>query len=158
MAELVLATNGIEIETARKLFLEYGSWLGFDLCFQGFDKELAELPGKYAPPSGRLYLLKENNEYSGCIGLREIEPGICEMKRLYVKPEHRGKGYGKLLAQQIIKDAKAIGYDKMRLDTIGEKMKSAINIYYSLGFKEISAYYHNPHDGVVYMELYLVKI
>lgn len=157
MADIVQASDPAEIDAARSLFVEYAEWLGFDLCFQGFGKELAELPGKYAPPTGRLYLLRNGNEYIGCIALREIETGICEMKRLYVKPAYRSKGYGKLLAERIIKDAKEIGYVKMRFDTIGEKMKSAMAIYKALGFREIASYYHNPQDGVVYMELYLAN-
>lgn len=157
MADIVQASDSAEIDAVRSLFLEYAEWLGFDLCFQGFNDELANLPGKYAPPKGRLYLLKEGAEYIGCIALREIENGICEMKRLFVRPCYRSKGYGKLLAEKIIKEAKELGYVKMRLDTIGEKMKSAMAIYKALGFKEIASYYHNPQDGAVYMELYLAN-
>jgi putative acetyltransferase len=153
MVELIQASSSEEIEAAKMLFLEYANWLEFDLCFQGFDKELAELPGKYAPPKGRLYLLKENGNYASCIALREIGSGISEMKRLYVKPVYRGKGFGILMAKKLIEAAKQIGYEKMRLDTIGSKMKEALTLYKSLGFVEIDAYYDNPQQDVVYMEL-----
>jgi ribosomal protein S18 acetylase RimI-like enzyme len=155
LTELIQASTKEEIEIIRKLFLEYADWLGFELCFQGFDEELASLPGKYAPPKGRLYLLKENENYAGCIALREIDEGISEMKRLYVKPEYRGRGYGNLMCKKLIEDAKAIGYKKMRLDTIGERMKSAYALYKSFGFYEIEPYNYNPQPGVVYMELEL---
>ncbi len=153
MAELIQASTKQEIEVAKSLFLEYANWLEFDLCFQGFDKELAELPGKYSPPKGRLYLLKDKNNYAGCIALREIADGISEMKRLYVRPEFRGKGYGLLMCNRLIEEAKLIGYKKMRLDTIGERMKKALGLYKALGFIEIESYYDNPQAGVVYMEL-----
>lgn len=153
MISIKQAENKNEIETAKKLFLEYANWLNFDLCFQGFDKELDELPGKYAPPDGRLYLLHDESKIAGCIALRKLDESICEMKRLYIKPEFRGKGHSKLLVKKIIDDAKIIGYKKMRLDTIGDKMKEAISLYRSFGFYEIDAYYHNPQKGVVYMEL-----
>ncbi len=158
MVELIQAGSIEEIDAAKILFLEYANWLEFDLCFQGFDKELAELPGKYAPPKGRLYLLKDDGNYAGCIALREIDTGISEMKRLYVKPELRGKGFGILMANKLIEDAKQIGYEKMRLDTIGDRMKEALTLYKSLGFYEIEPYYDNPQLGVVYMELDLRNI
>lgn len=144
-----------EISRARELFEEYAAHLGLDLCFQGFDKELADLPGKYAPPNGRLFLAVDGERTAGCIALREIEPGICEMKRLYVRPEFRGTGLGRTLAEKIIQAAREIGYRHMRLDTLPGKMDRAIAVYRSLGFKEIEPYYNNPVAGAVFMDLEL---
>ena len=144
-----------EIDDARLLFAEYESSLGIDLCFQNFDKELAALPGDYAPPSGCLYLALENDEVAGCIALRKIGARVCEMKRLYVRPKFRGTGLGRKLTERIIADARAIGYQRMRLDTLPGKMDQAIGLYRSLGFKDIAPYYDNPYDDVAYMELKL---
>ena len=141
------------IEEARLLFREYEKWLNVSLCFQGFEDELISLPGKYAAPEGRLYILKYNDKFSGCIALRKIEDDICEMKRLYLKEDIRGKGIGKELVEKIIKDAKDIGYKKMRLDTIKEKMPNAVSMYERYGFVEIEPYYHNPNPHTLYMEL-----
>lgn len=143
------------MRTVRALFEEYVSWLGVNLCFQNFDKEVAGLPGDYAPPSGRLYLAIEEGEVAGCIALRKIAAGICEMKRLYVRPAFRGSGLGRKLTEQIIADARAIGYMSLRLDTLPGKMDQAIALYRSLGFKNIEPYYDNPYDDVAYMELEL---
>ena len=155
--KIIQASGKEHINEVKTLFLEYANWLGFSFCFLGFDEELASLPGKYAQPEGRLYLAKSNNIFAGCIGLRKIADGICEMKRLYVKPEARGLGIGKKLVELVISDAKNIGYKKMRLDTLAEKMKEAQKLYKSSGFYEIEAYYNNPIEGVVYMELDLTK-
>lgn len=144
-----------DIDTARVLFEEYAGWLGINLCFQNFDKELAGLPGDYAPPSGHLYLAVENDEVAGCIALRKIGEGICEMKRLYVRPDFRGRGLGRTLAEGIIAAAREIGYARMRLDTLPGKMDQAIAMYRSLGFKEIEPYYDNPVEGAAFMELKL---
>src|SRR4030042_4041 len=139
----VQALNPSDIEIVRDLFQEYANALGFGLAFQNFDKEIAELPGEYAPPNGRLYITYWNKNVAGCIALRSIDQDICEMKRMYVRPEHQGKGIGVALAQLIINDARVIGYHKMRLDTISS-MKTARYIYEKLGFKEIEAYRFNP--------------
>lgn len=147
-----------EVAEARILFAEYASSLGIDLCFQGFDKELAELPGKYAPPSGRLFFAVEGEQVAGCVALREIEPGVCEMKRLYVRPEFRGTGLGRTLAEKIIQAAREVGYRHMRLDTLPGKMDRAIAMYRSLGFKEIEPYYENPVVGALFMELELQTV
>lgn len=153
--KLIPAATSGQIETIRTLFLEYQQWLNFSLCFQGFDKELAELPGKYAPPSGCLYLAECDGRTAGCIALRPMEEsGVCEMKRLYVREEFRGKGIGKYLTKTIMSDAVEIGYHTMRLDTL-QRMDTARALYISLGFTVIPAYYHNPLDEVVYMELAL---
>lgn len=141
--------------SVRQLFTEYQQWLNFSLCFQGFDKELADLPGKYAPPRGRVYLAFHVEHIAGCIALRPMEEeGICEMKRLYVRDQFRGKGIGRMLAERIIDDARQIGYCTMRLDTL-QRMETARALYSTLGFNVIPAYYDNPMEEVVYMELHL---
>ena len=155
--EIIQAETKSEMEYVKALFLEYSNWLGDCFCFQGFEEELASLPGKYAPPNGRLYLVVSEGKYVGCIGIRRIEKGICEMKRLYVRPQARGLGIGKKLVDLVIADAKNEGYEKMRLDTLPEKMLGAQKIYKSVGFHKIDAYYANPIEGVMYMELDLTK-
>jgi ribosomal protein S18 acetylase RimI-like enzyme len=130
--------------------------LEISLCFQNFEAELAGLPGKYAPPSGRLLLAREGNQRVGCAGLRRLETGICEMKRLYVRPRWRGRGIGQQLAGMLIDAAQKAGYTRMRLDTL-DTMKSAIALYTSLGFRRIEPYYENPSDLAVFMELILDK-
>lgn len=157
MLELKIAQTTEEIKLIKELFLEYAAWLDFPLCFQGFDEELATLPGKYALPSGRLYLAYWNRKLAGCIGLRKINGDTCEMKRLYVKPDFRGFGIGKMLVKKIIEEAKREKYARMRLDTIREKMEKAVKIYEDYGFIEIEAYYNNPEPHTLYMELDLMK-
>ena len=152
MTEITQAITEQQITHARTLFREYEAWLGMSLCFQGFEEEMANLPGKYAPPGGRLYVAYDEEETIGCIALREIAPGVCEMKRLFLRDAARGKGVGLRLIEQIIADAKEIGYEKMRLDTYPPKMGKAVSLYEAHGFYEIPAYYDNPHDGVLYME------
>ena len=153
--ELIQAESADDINRARELFKEYAAGLGIDLCFQNFDKELALLPGDYVPPSGRLFLAISDDAAVGCVALRMIADGICEMKRLYVRPEFRGTGLGRTLAETIIQTAREIGYDRMRLDTLPGKMDRAIAMYRSLGFKEIEPYYDNPVEGATFMELSL---
>lgn len=154
-SKFIQAESAAHVAEARKLFLEYSDWLGFNLCFQNFEKELAELPGAYAPPDGRLFLALHEGKLAGCVGLRKIGDGTCEMKRLYVRPEFRGKGIGRLLALKLIEDARALGYERMRLDTLPARMDDAIKLYRSLGFREIEPYYHNPVEGALFMELNL---
>ena len=144
-------TSG-DIESARKLFREYETWLGMSLCFQNFEDEMASLPGKYAPPEGRLFLAFVNYELAGCIALRKIEDHVCEMKRLFLRENARGRGLGNQLIERLIDDARSIGYKKMRLDTYPPKMGKAVSLYESHGFRPIEAYYHNPHEGVLFME------
>jgi putative acetyltransferase len=149
------AESDSEIAQVRELFMEYAESLGFSLCFQNFDRELAELPGEYAPPGGRLLLARYGAEPAGCVALRSLEPGICEMKRLYIRPQFRGRGLGKMLANTSISEAKKIGYKTLRLDTVEPKMKSAVALYRALGFREIAPYRPNPIEGAMYMELEL---
>ncbi len=144
-----------EIQEARRLFAEYAEWLGVNLCFQNFEKELAELPGDYATPGGRLLLAVEDNQVAGCVALRKIGQGIGEMKRLYVRPAFRGKGLGRTLTETVIKAAREIGYQRLRLDTLPGKMDQAIAMYRSLGFTNIERYYNNPYETAAFMELIL---
>lgn len=152
MIEILQAETEEQINEVRKIFSEYETWLGMSLCFQGFEKELADLPGKYAPPNGRLYLAYSGSDVVGCIAMREIGPGICEMKRLYLRESARGKGVGNRLIERVIENAKEIGYKKMRLDTYPPKMAKAVNLYRSHGFNEIPRYYDNPDEDVLFME------
>ncbi len=144
-----------QIAQARELFLEYAQSLGFSLCFQNFDQELAELPGDYAPPEGRLLLADYEGTLAGSVALHKIEPQICEMKRLYLRPQFRGKGLGRVLADRIIAEARQIGYQRMRLDTVEPVMKDAVAMYRRIGFQEIAPYRANPIAGAMYMELRL---
>ncbi len=141
-----------EVEIVRELFREYADSLGVDLCFQGFEKELAGLPGDYAPPAGRLYLVYAEETPAACVGLRKIADGICEMKRLYVRPLHRGRGIGRQLVLKLIEDARSLGYTKMRLDTL-PSMKGAQELYRAMGFKPIEPYRANPVPGALFLEL-----
>jgi ribosomal protein S18 acetylase RimI-like enzyme len=151
-----ISTNE-QIALARELFREYAKSLSVDLCFQDFERELRELPGKYAPPAGRLLLAYHNEEgtsahAAGCGALRPLSAEACEMKRLYVRPEFRGKRVGRALARALITAAREIGYRALRLDTLPE-MREAQKLYQQLGFREISAYCANPVEGVRYLEL-----
>lgn len=149
------AESEADISAAREIFREYEAWLGLDLCFQGFEEELENLPGKYAAPAGRLYLATDGDEIAGCIALRQIEEGICEMKRLFVREEFRGRQVGRLLIERVIADAEEIGYSGMRLDTFPPKMGKAVQLYEAYGFREIPPYYENPNEGILFMELRL---
>ena len=140
-----------ELDAARELFGEYQRGLGVDLGFQGFAEELATLPGRYAPPGGRLLLAWAETEAAGCVALRVLEDEVCEMKRLFVRPAYRGHGLGLRLAMQIINEASALGYSLMRLDTL-DTLDSAMRMYAGLGFQRRTPYYANPLAGVVYWE------
>jgi putative acetyltransferase len=149
------AESPAQIAKARELFLEYAQSLGFSLCFQNFDKELADLPGDYAPPDGRLLLAEFEGQVAGCVALHKLEDSICEMKRLYLRPQFRGRGLGRAIADRIIAEARTIGYQRMRLDTVEPVMKDAVAMYRRIGFREIAPYCKNPIAGALYMELEL---
>jgi putative acetyltransferase len=149
------AASAPQIAQARELFLEYAQSLGFSLCFQNFDQELAELPGDYAPPDGRLLLAEFDSQIAGCAALHKLDSAICEMKRLYLRPLFRGHGLGRALAERIIAEARDVGYRRMRLDTVEPVMKDAVAMYRKLGFKDIAPYRPNPNPGVLYLELQL---
>lgn len=156
MMHIIHAQTAKHYEGIRLLFLQYAGSLGFDLDFQHFDRELATLPGDYSPPYGCLMMAEDAGNRAGCVALRRLEGDICEMKRLYVIPDFRDRGVGKILAQAVINEACAKGYTKMRLDTI-ESMHAARALYASLGFYSIGPYRYNPIDGASYMELMLQK-
>lgn len=153
MTTIFQAETPDQIETARQLFREYEAWLGMDLCFQGFEDELRHLPGKYSEPDGRLLLASVDDKTAGCIALRSLGDGVCEMKRLFVRDGFRGHGLGLALVEKVISEARAAGYSKMRLDTFPPKMGKAVKLYESHGFREIAPYYDNPHAGVLFLEL-----
>jgi ribosomal protein S18 acetylase RimI-like enzyme len=158
------ASTAEDIRTVHALFEEYAASIGVDLCFQGFAAELAGLPGDYAPPRGCLLLAVETGGAAdgaadrpvGCIALRPLEPGICEMKRLFARPEARGAGIGRRLAEAVIAEARTFGYAKMRLDTL-PSMERARALYAALGFRPIPPYRPNPIAGAAYLELDLTK-
>ncbi|HVP19549.1 MAG TPA: bifunctional helix-turn-helix transcriptional regulator/GNAT family N-acetyltransferase, partial [Spirochaetia bacterium] len=150
------AVSSFDVATARVLMREYAAFLGEDLSFQGFEKELANLPGRYAPPSGALLVARVptgtgGTEPAGCVALRKLSPGICEMKRMFVRPEYRGLGIGRLLAEHVIGEARSLGYRTMRLDTL-ERLQSAVSLYREMGFVPIPPYCPNPLPGVMFWE------
>ena len=149
---IVPADGAERVRHARSLFEEYAASLGIDLCFQGFDDELANLPGDYAPPAGRLLLAVQGATVTGCVALRRLETGVCEMKRLYVRSPFQGLGIGRMLVERIIEEARGAGYRRMRLDTL-PTMISARALYRSMGFHEIAPYRSNPVAGVAFLEL-----
>ena len=154
MLRIIQAETGNNLEAVKMLFEEYADSLDFDLDFQDFEKELAALPGDYAWPRGCLLLTEYEGQLAGCVALRPLGDTVCEMKRLYVRPEFRGLGIGGALAEAIIERARKIGYDHMRLDT-APSMQAARALYMSLGFRRIEAYRYNPIEGAVFMELEL---
>jgi GNAT superfamily N-acetyltransferase len=147
---IIRAATMADLDEIRKMLREYAAWLEIDLCFQNFEEELAGLPGEYSPPRGRLLIA----EGAGCVALRPLEEDVCEMKRLYVRPEGRGSGLGRQLVLAIISEARALGYRRMRLDTM-PKMGGAQRLYESLGFRDIEAYRYNPEPGARFLELEL---
>ena len=154
MLQIVAAEAGALLNEARALFEEYAASLGIDLDFQNFSDELSHLPGEYAPPAGRLLLAQWHSEAVGCIALRQLDAGICEMKRLYVRPRFQGLGIGRALAEVVIREARTIGYARLRLDTL-PSMTRARAMYAALGFRNIAPYRYNPIEGTAFMELVL---
>lgn len=153
-ARIVQAETKADIAAARELFAEYARSLDVDLSFQDFEMELVQLPGNYSPPAGCMLLAYAEGALCGCVALRMLDAECCEMKRLYVRPAFQGRGIGRALAESIIHQARRIGYDRMRLDTLPE-MQAARALYISLGFREIPAYCFNPVAGTMFMELKL---
>lgn len=147
--------NDLEnLENVKILFTEYSNSLNIDLCFQDFNNELKTLPGKYKKPSGSLILGFVDENLAGCVALKKLEDDVCELKRLYVRDKFRGLKIGKILLEEIVKEAKKIGYTYMRLDTL-PSMKSAQGLYEKIGFYDINPYTYNPIEGARYMELKL---
>jgi putative acetyltransferase len=153
--QFVQVQSESQLEQVRQLFLEYARSLGFSLCFQNFDQELANLPGDYSPPHGKLLLAEFEGELAGCVALHKLENEICEMKRLYLRPQFRGKGLGRALATRIIAEARDLGYSRLRLDTVESAMQDAVAMYLKLGFRKIDPYCANPMPSALYLELVL---
>ncbi len=141
-----------DLAAVQALFREYAAGVGVDLCFQDFDAEVASLPGRYAPPTGRLLLARRGMDAVGCVGLRALEDGACEMKRLYVRPDLRGQNAGRQLVERICDHARTIGYTRLCLDTLSS-MSAARTLYRALGFKPIGPYVFNPIAGAEYLAL-----
>ena len=156
MALRIIEASAADLDSVRELFLEYATSLGVDLSFQGFDRELAQLPGDYASPAGRLLLALTGGEPAACVALRRVDAGVCELKRLYVRPAARGLGLGRALTEAAIEAAREAGYARMRLDTL-PSMSAARKLYESLGFRDIAPYYENPVAGTRYLELELAS-
>lgn len=150
--EIVTATGAKQFEQAGLLFREYAGWLDTDLCFQNFEEELANLETIYSPPEGSLLLAFYDEQIAGCVAVRKFETDICEMKRLYVKPEFQGFGLGKNLIAAIVEKARLLGYKRMRLDSL-PVMAKAQKLYFAFGFEKISAYRYNPDPNTLFMEL-----
>jgi len=151
MLRIVHATSAERLAQVLTLFREYAAALEFSLEFQDFEAELATFPGAYAPPEGRLLLALVGDRAAGCVALRPLEPAVCEMKRLYVRPRFRASGAGRALAHAIVEEARRLGYERMRLDTV-PSMVPAIALYRSMGFREIPPYRHNPIEGATFFE------
>ena len=150
--QIIPAITEAHIQQVRELFREFALSLDFDLCFQDFESELANLPGAYAPPTGQLLLATVEGSVAGCVALRDLGDGVAEMKRLWVRPSFRRVGLGRRLATAIVDQARSIGYKCMRLDTIAF-MTEAVELYRSMGFDEIEPYRHNPIPGALFLEM-----
>lgn len=150
--DILQAETTEHIDEIRRLFREYETYLDVDLCFQDFEEEVSALPGKYAPPDGALLLAMDAQEAVGCVAVRKVADGVCEMKRLYLKARCRGTGSGRALAERAVAQARERGYSLMRLDTL-DRLKEAMALYESMGFRKTDPYYANPLPGVVYWEL-----
>jgi ribosomal protein S18 acetylase RimI-like enzyme len=150
MIDIRLAADPADLPVVRRLFREYADGLGIDLCFQDFETELATLPGKYAPPQGRLMLAWDGERAVGCVALRPVGDGVCEMKRLYVQPSARGTQLGRRLAERICAEARAAGYRRICLDTL-PSMSAALRLYSALGFEPVAPYVYNPIEGAIFL-------
>jgi len=161
VATISAPRTSADYDAIKALFREYAESLGFSLAYQDFDKELADFPGKYAAPEGALLLARVGDEAAGTVALRKLDAGICEMKRLYVKPQFRGRrttdgrSIGRALAEDVVAIGRERGYQRLRLDTITGKMRQALTLYRSMGFIEIPPYYESPIPGTAYLELVL---
>lgn len=155
--EIIEANTNELFTQAKSLFQEYAKSLNFDLSFQNFNTELENFPNQYSPPTGNLFLALSENHAIGCVGIRYFKKGICEMKRLYVRPNYRGEKAGKELVITAIQTGKELGYGCMRIDTL-PSMEIANQLYKSLGFVEIEPYRHNPIEGAIYLELNLKRL
>lgn len=153
MTHIIQARFPSDAARLDALIREYAASLNFDICFQNLELELAELAARYGPPRGAAFIAAEGTADAGCIALRNLGSGICEMKRLYVRPAYRGTGLGRRLVVRLLDSAMALGYTAMRLDTVEPMMRPAVALYRSLGFVEIPAYEHHPVPGTIYMEL-----
>lgn len=151
MDKIIIANTDAEYAAASALFQEYAAWLGIDLCFQNFDEELLQLREMYGLPAGSILLYKEEGAFAGCVAIRDKGEGICELKRMYLRPEFQKRGIGKALLEKALALAKDLGYKKIRLDTLAS-MAPAINLYKAAGFYNIEAYYFNPESNAVYFE------
>lgn len=152
--KIIHARSGGELADVRSLFREYEAFLQVDISFQAFEAELTGLPGRYASPGGALLLAMRGGYAVGCVAMRKLVPGTCEMKRLFVRPSYRKQGIGRILATVIIGEAKKAGYERMVLDTL-DHLEAARGLYRSLGFRRCLPYYGNPLPGVTYWEGYL---
>ena len=157
MLRIIRASTKEEFETAGKMFFEYSNSIGVSICFENLEKEVAELPGAYAEPSGRLLLAYSDNALAGCGALKRVDDRVCEMKRLFVRPGFRGEGIGKRLARALAIDAKSIGYSKIRLDTL-PTMKEAIALYRSIGFESTAPFRTLPVSGVLFMSASIERV
>jgi ribosomal protein S18 acetylase RimI-like enzyme len=151
MVTIRRASTAEDVATARSLVEEYAAALAFGLEFQDFEQELEGFPGEYGPPAGAILLAELGGEALGCVCLRRLSHGVCEMKRLYVRPSGRGSGAGRALAEALLEEGRRLGYARMRLDTV-EAMKAANALYRSLGFREIEPYRANPIEGATFFE------
>lgn len=154
MTQIVHAINAPQIVQARALLIEYEASVDFKECFVNFEREVEQLPGEYASPRGRLLLAVCDAEVAGCVALKPVDDRICEMKRLFARPQFRRRGIGRSLTETVIDEARRIGYARLRLDSLAS-MKEALALYRSLGFKQTTPYLDSPHDDEVFMELEL---
>ena len=155
MTTILPASSAPEIAAACEIIREYAGSLGVDLCFQNLERELAGLPGEYAPPRGRFLLACVDEKVAGCVAVRPCSAEICEMKRLYVRPPYRGLGLGRQLATTAVAEARAIGYREMRLDSL-PFMEDAVRLYVQMGFRPCAPYYDTPIAGTRFLSLALV--